>query len=129
MGYYKNLVLAGIKQKKVTAKSGKANKKILAFTVCLFVSVLLWVIVSLNKNYNSFITFNIVTAGEKNKQVTARIYGNGFDIIKEKLFMKSIVLGKIKMGVISSEDLIEEHYELDEHLKYSDFEPTLITIK
>lgn len=129
MGYYKNLILAESKQKELAAKSGKANKKILAFITCLCFSMLLWIIVSLNKNYTSSITFDVKIEGMKSTKIVAHIYGNGFDIIKEKLFTKSIYLKKTKIQSINSENFIQEHHEFDEHLKYSDFEPASITIK
>jgi hypothetical protein len=129
MGYYKNLVLAENKRNKQVAKSVKANKKILAFIICLVVSAILWIIVSLNKNYTSSITFNIKIEGIKNISVKALIYGNGFDILKEKLFVKPILIKRTKIQSIKSEVFIQKYHEFDEHLKYSDFEPASITIK
>lgn len=129
MGYYKNLILAENRQKELAAKSGKSNKKILAFITCLFFSTLLWIFVSLNKDYTCSITFDIKMEGMKTTKIVARIYGNGFDIIKEKLFTKSIYLKKTKIQSINSEDFIQEHHEFDENLQYSDFKPETITIK
>lgn len=127
MGYYKKFSEIDSPIDSI-AKSGKSNKKLLTFAVCFVISFCLWIIISLNKSYNATLTFTI-KSGKTNQVVMARIYGNGYDILKEKMFMKPLVINNYKRKSVKAEKFITEEFQLDDNLKYSDFEPSVITFE
>lgn len=124
MSYYKKL---DVTAENSAYKTGKANRKLLAFVICFLISALLWTIIALNKHYKSTITFTIRTSADKKIKVTASVYGEGFDLLKEKLFehRPDIVLENYKSN-IETEKYLRDKVELNEDLKYSDFNPETI---
>ena len=129
MGYYRNL--EAIDSGNSSSKNGKANKKLLAFVVCFVIAVLMWTIIALDKNYKSKISFYIITENTKPVKITADIYGEGFDILKEKIFRGrfEVAAGNKKNRTINTEELLRDSLELNEGLKYSHFKPVTIELK
>ncbi len=128
MGYYKKFSEIDSTLDSI-AKSGRSNKKLLTFAICLAISSCLWLIISLNKSYTSTITFTIKSSTNTKQEVVARIYGNGYDILKEKMLTKPLVISNYKKKSVKADKFILEEFQLDDNLKYSDFEPAIITFE
>ncbi|MEO8148042.1 MAG: hypothetical protein ABI723_10415 [Bacteroidia bacterium] len=128
MGYYRNLETANAND--ASNKQGKARKKLLAFILCFVVAVLLWIIIALDKNYKSHISFYIKTENTQRTKIIADVYGQGFDILKEKLFRGrlEVTADMNKNKIIDTEELLRDSLELNEGLKYSHFKPATIEL-
>lgn len=124
MGYYKKLETNADSS---AHKTGKANRKLLAFIVCFLISVLLWTIIALNKNYKSKAVFTINTATDRKIKVSATVSGEGFDLMKEKLFGSrlEVTISNAKTS-IATEKYLRDNMELNDDLKYSNFTPETI---
>jgi hypothetical protein len=128
VGYYRNLESADTGN--TPGKQSKGRKKILAFIICFFIAALLWVIIAMDKNYKSKISFYIYTESNNRVKVTADVYGEGFDIMKEKFFSSKSVLkiGSVRKNSLDSEQLLRDSLDLSEGLKYSNFKPAAIEL-
>lgn len=123
MGYYRKFISSS----QSNTKSTKTNRKLLAFIACFLIAVALWVVIALNKNYKSTITFYIKVPGQKlASKVTATIYGEGFDLMKEKLLRGRLGVTANNSRRIETEELIRENLELNDGLKYSNFKPAIL---
>jgi hypothetical protein len=117
LAFYKNTP----SQQTIPAGNTKVNARIFIFLWCLCAAAFLWVMIVLNNNYTSKITYTLFYGKEK-KTVTVRVHGNGFELLKEKFTLKRIVTDK--KYIEDTESFIFNKMMMNEHLKYESFKPS-----
>lgn len=127
MGYYRNFDTPEFNNP--NNRKGKIRRKIVAFVACFFISCMLWLIIAMDKKYSARINFTILSDQKTKIKVTARIYGEGFDILKEKFSSNTINMqGFNSKSKIDTEQLIRDSLELNSNLNYTQFKPPTIEL-
>ncbi len=83
----------------------------------------------MDKKYSARINFTILSDQKTKIKVTARIYGEGFDILKEKFSSNTINMqGFNSKNRIDTEQLIRDSLDLNSNLNYTQFKPSTIEL-